>query len=292
MAKTTPQSTGKASATAGSGNGLDDVSVVVPFHNRAAMTIACLKSIAALGLGEIVLVSNRSDEAQYCEVEAAAAAVTVARVVRFDEPFNYQRINNWALSQTTGVVVWLLNNDVVVPTAASSLVRHMAERARQDDVGAVGCVLVYSDGTTIQHAGVHLVPGGTATHLYAGRQLADVVRAARTDSIRQDRPMTAVTGASMMMEKRKYDAVGGLNEAFVIGGGDVDICLRLAAKGWHTVLVGTDYGVMVHHEAQSRAHLEIPYSDFVESYKSYIKAFDLDHGDLFVPASPPEGAHA
>jgi len=261
------------------------VSVIIPFHDEPAMTVACLRSIAGLGLAEILLVDNRSSRDAAGQVEAAAEPMPNARVVSFDEPFNFQRLNNWAAAQTKGDVLWLLNNDVVVPGASAGLVDRMVARAREADIGAVGCVLVYGDEATVQHAGVYLVPGGTATHLYAGRSLSSV----RSDGggtppypISDDREMTAVTAASLMVARAKWDAIGGLNEAFTIGGGDVDLCLRLAARGWASILVGARHGVMIHHEARSRTGMPIPYSDYAESYESYITAFDIDKGDPFI----------
>jgi GT2 family glycosyltransferase len=160
----------------------------------------------------------------------------------------------------------------------------MCKLATNPTAGAVGCVLLYGDERAIQHAGVYLMPGAFADHLYAGERLhhvlADPVRYPyRIDT---DLELIAVTAASMMVLREHFDAVGGFNEAFTIGGGDVDLCLRLRGLGLHNYLAGANQGMMIHHESKSRSGLEIPYVDFSESYRSYIAHFDPEHGDPFI----------
>ena len=60
------------------------------------------------------------------------------------------------------------------------------------------------------------------------------------------------------------------------------MCLRLADKGYKTLLIGSDSGYMLHKESKSRSMIAVPYVDFVESYKIYIKHFDLQNGDPYL----------
>ena len=57
------------------------------------------------------------------------------------------------------------------------------------------------------------------------------------------------------------------DERFIIGGGDVDLCIRLNKMGYQTWYVSGGY--ILHKESQSREQISIPYSDF---YWSYFKA--------------------
>jgi GT2 family glycosyltransferase len=263
---------------------LDTVCAVVPFKNEAATTLACVNSLAGLGLGEVLLVDNRSSRDQATAVAAGVVGMGNVRLLRYDRPFNYQRLNNWAVAQTSRPIIWLLNNDVEVPAGQGGVARAMAERAVRPDVGAVGCVLLYGDRRTIQHAGVYLVPGGTAAHLYARLPLARVTADRRRHpyDITADLEVSAVTAASLMVTRERFDAVGGFNEAFTITGGDVDLCLRLRDAGGRCLLAGARHGVLVHHESKSRRHLPLPYEDFAESYRVYARHFDLTRGDPFI----------
>ena len=50
------------------------------------------------------------------------------------------------------------------------------------------------------------------------------------------RTVSAVTAACLVLERRKFDAVGGFDEAaFPVAYNDVDLCLRLARKGYRTL---------------------------------------------------------
>lgn len=267
-----------------------DLSVVIPFKDKSVLTNACLESLAKYGNGvkEILLVSNNSSEDERKKVQACASKYPNAWVEEYNHPFNFQAINNWGVSRTSGSVVLLLNNDIELTPDSVNLLENMYRKALEPDVGAVGCVLLYEDRKTVQHAGVYLIPGGTADHVYIGKKFSYAKKGNPLD-ISDGLELSAVTAAAVMVERKKYDEVEGMNEDFIICGGDVDMCLRLQDKGYKTWLVGTNHGYMVHKESKSRSMMAIPYVDFVESYKSYVKHFDLATGDPFL--SPEVVAH-
>src|SRR3546814_10372207 len=75
------------------------------------------------------------------------------RVLRYDAPFNYSAINNWAVAQCESAVVGLVNNDIEVITG--DWLEEMVSQALRPGIGAVGAMLYYPNDT-IQHAGVAL----------------------------------------------------------------------------------------------------------------------------------------
>ena len=124
-----------------------------------------------------------------------------------------------------------LNNDTEV--VERSWVETLLEEARRPEVGAVAPLLLYPDGA-VQHAGAALGLHGYAGHPFAGCVLpADPVRAAAQGT----RNWLAVTAACMMVERSKFEAVGGFDESFVVAGNDVDLCLRLTAAGHRSLCV-------------------------------------------------------
>jgi GT2 family glycosyltransferase len=265
--------------------GFLDLSVIIPFKDHSDLTIACINSLESFAgkIKEVLLVSNNSSPKELHEVTQIAQSFNNTKVVEYNHPFNFQKINNWAAKQSSGKVLLFLNNDVELLPVSKKLIEEMYRTALLPDVGAVGCVLLYEDLKTIQHAGVYLVPGGTADHLYIGKKLLSVFR--KIDSkeyyydIRKSIVVSAVTAAAVMVTKQNFNSVSGFNEAFIVCGGDVDLCLRLTKAGKKTVLVGSDYGYMIHKESRSRSSMNIPYIDFVESYRSYITYFNTAKGD-------------
>lgn len=264
-----------------------DISVIIPFKDKAKMTLECIKSLVTYGpqAKEILLVSNNSSDNELDVIKEGIKGYENARVVVYNHPFNYQKINNWAVRQTSGDSILFLNNDTELRENSRGLIERMYEKAHEKNVGIVGCLLLFGDELTIQHAGVFLMPEGQADHLYITKRYSAALARKNIDEfpydITIDRPLTCVTGAVNIVERKKFDAVNGFNENFIIGGGDVDLCLRLNQKGLQTWYVAGGY--ILHKESQSRKFIPIPYSDFYWSYLSYVKGFDTKVGDPFLP---------
>ena len=258
-----------------------DISVIIPFKDHPKMTIACLESLKKCSLKEILLVDNGSKSETIAKIKDYLKEYqNNVKLLHYPFKFNYQKINNWAAKQSTGKVLWLLNNDVEVENP--ELVEEMFKESLEKETGATGCVLLYEDKKTIQHAGVYLIPGKTADHLYIRKKISQLENQKLPYDFKKNLSLAAVTAASLMVEKTKFEKIGGLNENFIITGGDVDLCLRLAEKGWGAKLIGFEKGFMLHKESISRSHLGIPYVDFVESYKIYSKHFNTENGDGFI----------
>lgn len=264
-----------------------DISVIIPFKDKPKMTLEAVNSLIKFGpqTKEILLVSNNSSAASLDIIKSEIKDLDGVRVVEYNQPFNYQKINNWAVRQTKGGYILFLNNDTELVPASKGLLEHMCELADRKDTGMVGCVLLYGDERTIQHAGVYLRPGSLGDHIYVGKSYKKAVSEGGSVEfpydISKDRAVTAVTGAVQLVQRSKFDSIDGMNENFIVGGGDVDLCLRLNAAGYQSWLASGGY--ILHKESQSRSHLPIPYVDFYHSYLSYIKAFDLKLGDPFSP---------
>lgn len=265
-----------------------DISVIIPFKDKADMTIDCVASLLKYGpaVKEVLLVSNNSSADELKKIfDYAETHPSVVRVVEYNHPFNYQKMNNWAVKQTTGETIMFLNNDTELVKNSKGIVEKMYKKSQLPDVGIVGCLLLYGDEKTIQHAGVFLMPEGQADHMYITEHYKKVLANLGSEKypydITKDIPMSAVTGAVNLITRKKFMDIGMYDENFIIGGGDVDLCLRLNAKGYQSWFVAGGY--ILHKESQSRKKISIPYSDFYWSYLSYIKGYDPEVGDPFLP---------
>lgn len=262
-----------------------DLTVIIPFKNRVEMTLDSLRSLLSYctPVREVLLVSNNSDQVELDKIKDFAKDHANVNVLEYNHPFNYQKINNWAVSHAKGKFILFLNNDTELRKNSIGLVERMVKRADNDSVGIVGCLLLFGDEKTIQHAGVYLMPGGLAEHLYVAKNYRTLAskNTALPYSILDSRPMTAVTGAVQVVSRKKFLDVGGFDEKFTICGGDVDLCIRLNNAGFQTWYEAGGY--IIHKESQSRKFTPIPHEDFNLSYLSYMKAYDLQHGDPFSP---------
>jgi GT2 family glycosyltransferase len=138
-----------------------------------------------------------------------------------------------------------MNNDIEV--LAPDWLTVMATQALRPEVGAVGAQLLYPDGR-IQHAGVVIGVGNAAGHAHRFLQ-PEAEGYFRRHALPQF--VSAVTGACLVVHREKFLAVGGLDEAnFAVAFNDVDLCLKLNARGWQSFY--EPRAVLVHHESVSR----------------------------------------
>jgi GT2 family glycosyltransferase len=119
--------------------------------------------------------------------------------------------------------------------------------AGRPDIGAVGAQLFYPDGL-IQHAGVVLGIDGGAGHFQRGLGTAT---AGYFGSLDAPHEVSAVTAACLAVEANKFAEVGGFDEVNLpIEVNDIDLCLRLAERGWKTAI--DPRAQLIHHESASR----------------------------------------
>lgn len=224
------------------------ISVIVPTRDHPDLLETCLDGLARThfpGAREIIVVDNDSREPRTKALLAQLAASGAARVLPQPGPFNFAALANAGVAAAQGELVCLLNNDIEI--VAPDWLDRMAAFATQSGIGAVGARLLYPDGA-IQHAGVALGIGEAAGHVDKNA----VPRPGRFAPWHDEsRTVSAVTAACLLVERAKFIEVGGMDaERFTIDFNDVDLCLRLAARGWHTVYCAA--ATLIHHESRSR----------------------------------------
>lgn len=262
-----------------------DLTVIIPFRDHGAMTATALRSLVRLpGASHVIAVDNGSRLEETSSVHDALELLRRSghqtRLVRNDSPFNFQRINNDAARLCSTRFTLFMNNDARLVRESTRLITMMLALAAEPDLGAIGATLLLGDGRSFQHTGVRLDSGGFASHYLFGR-------ASDEWSTLPNAVVSAVTGAFVMVEARKFWEVEGFDERFIVCGGDVDLCLRLSRHGYRTVVCRD--GWAIHDESATRDPSNIPSSDFVESYYSYSTGFDPNTGDQYCNDELPYG---
>lgn len=139
----------------------------------------------------------------------------------------------------------MLNNDIEViePHWLSALVRE----AMQPGIGAVGARFCSPD-RSVQHAGVAIGLGNAAGH--AHRALPEGEPGYYAQALIA-RGASAVTGACLLVARRHFEAVGGLDaDGLAVAYNDVDLCLKLRELGLRNIY--TPLATLIHHESKSR----------------------------------------
>ncbi len=224
------------------------VSILIPTRDFAETLEVCLESIyekTTYKNYEIIVINNNSEESETFDLfEKYKRAHGNFDVLDANINFNYSRLNNMAAKKAKGSVLVLLNNDteIITPGWLEILVGY----AVQPHVGAVGPKLLYPDDT-VQHAGVIMGLGGVASHAYIGeRRDASGVYS----RLRVPYNYAAVTGACLVVEKKKYEQVGGLEEDLRVAYNDIDFCMKLLEAGYYNVEV--PMVELYHFESKSR----------------------------------------
>ena len=224
------------------------VSIIVPTKDRSDLLSRCVSGILA-GTDhrnlEVLIVDNRSEEdATHSYFEQIGAEPRV-RILRYEKPFNFSLINNWAVQQSQGEILLFLNNDIEVIDAG--WLRHMVANAHRCEVGAVGAKLLYPNGR-IQHGGIILGMGGVAGHFHLRCRRDDPGYFSRAQ-LQQN--LSAVTGACLAMRRAIFDEVGGFDgKNLPVAFNDVDLCLRIRERGY--LIVWTPLAELYHHKSASR----------------------------------------
>lgn len=151
------------------------------------------------------------------------------RLVILKQNYGYSVANNVGASISLGRLLLLLNSDVI-PRHNGWIRKLESFYDSMPGIGALGPKLLFED-ETIQHAGMYFEQHQDSTlwineHYFKGYH-------SKFAAANKTRDVPAVTGACLMVSKRLFQEVGGLDCNYVQGDfEDSDFCLRLYERGY------------------------------------------------------------
>jgi len=225
------------------------VSIIIPNKDSIRVLKRCIDSILKYNTYpevELIIVDNGSNTPELASYYSSLRK-HFSRFNVIDAPgkFNYSSLNNRGAAFAHGEFLLLLNNDIEFVAEAS--IEGLLQFAQRENVGAVGCKLLYPNGT-IQHAGIVTGIYGGACHPLRHHPAATREYFGNAQLLHS---ASAITGACLMVSKAKYLEVGGLDETlFAVSFNDVDFGLKLRHAGFYNLYVPTVS--MIHHESVSR----------------------------------------
>lgn len=254
------------------------VSIIIPNKDHVADLEKCIRSITektAYPNWEIIVVENNSEDQDTFACYERLQKDSRIRIVTWEKGWNYSAINNFGVSFAGGEYYLLLNNDTEV--ISPEWIEEMLMFAQRGDVGAVGTKLYYPDHT-IQHGGVGVGIGGVAAHLH---QYFDYRHPGYMGRLVYAQNLSAVTAACIMIPRRVWEQVGGLDEDFAVAFNDIDLCMRIRQAGY--LIVWTPFAELYHYESKSRGQDDTPekkkrfaseVTRFLERWKRELEAGD------------------
>ena len=157
------------------------------------------------------------------------------RIWRYSPPSPFAVSYNFLARHAKGEKILLLNSDAVLKKkCVESMLTEL-----HDNVGAVGCQLVYPARSPwaglVQHAGIFvrgIPPDPGSAIITRGFQQSNVL------SLQVVEDVPAVTAACLLVQASAFNDVGGFDEKFINGYEDIALCLSLWAAGWRVRYCG------------------------------------------------------
>ncbi|KAB7790333.1 DUF4422 domain-containing protein [Bifidobacterium leontopitheci] len=225
------------------------VSIIIPNKDALPVLHQCLSAIrkyTTYDNYEIVIVENNSEKpetfAYYDAVQKLDPRIHVATLTGMDS-FNFSRIINFGAAHSQGEYLLMLNNDTKVITP--NWIEELLGPCTREDVGCTGAKLLFPDGT-IQHVGIGFGPSGPG-HMY---HAYPANLGGNFEATLLARDMGAVTAACLMVSRKVFEAVGGMDEELAVNYNDVDFCLSVLKSGKRVVMCPT--AQLYHFESMSR----------------------------------------
>jgi O-antigen biosynthesis protein len=232
---------------------ISTVSLIIPTRDRVELLERCIASIRKHTRWpnlEIIVVDNDSAEPATHKYFRAIARQGV-RVLAHPGPFNFAAMNNDAVRAARGSIVGLINNDI--EATHDGWLGEIVGQLLRPGVSIVGAKLLWPNGM-VQHGGVVLGMGNGASHF--GNRLADGDWGdhGHNQLLQQ---VSAVTAACLFIRRKDYLDIGGMDaRAFPVNFNDVDLCLKIRARGG--AVVWTPHACLLHAESASRGKDEAP----------------------------------
>lgn len=221
--------------------------VIIPYKDQKELTLKAIQSIRSQEnvTCKICALDNGSHDTSIKEAIISLGG----EVLSIDEPFNYSRLNNLAVSLSSFSnqcdTLLFLNNDVELEKNA---LEEMLRWAHEEGIGLVGCALYYPNGR-LQHGGVTL-----NSHSREEMRWEHIEKLFRKEDMKKSARLslcTAVTAACAMVKKETFLKVGGFDEIwYPIGYSDTHLSMKISALGLKNFY--TPYASGIHHESISR----------------------------------------
>src|SRR3989344_4947306 len=216
------------------------LSIIIVNYKMWQLTRALVESLLQDDLPkstEIIVVDNNSGDDSVYLLRSDFPEITVIDNL---ENMGLASGVNTALTQAKGTYSLVLNPDMIaIPGSVSSLVSFMD---KNPDVGMAGGKLISPNGKlqyscyrfytplTIVYRRTFLGKTKTGKQAIANFLMKDSDHASEQD-------VDWLMGACLMVRKKAYEEVGGMDERFFLYFEDVDWCRRFWEKGWRVSYV-------------------------------------------------------
>lgn len=201
------------------------VSIIIPVYNQFVYTYRCLESIQKYG-GDIAYEVIVGDDCSSDRTKELEKTVRGIRVIHNEENCQFLLNCNRISKEARGKYLVFLNNDTQVQKGWLEALVNLMET--DNTVGLAGSKFVYPTGL-VQEAGGIVWKDASVLQFGNGRQPGE-------EELNRKRETDYISGASVIIRKELWDAIGGFDEQFAPAYyEDVDLAFQVRERGYRVV---------------------------------------------------------
>jgi len=210
----------------------------VPFY--LLQCIASVEKALAKIDSEIIVVDNNSEDESCSLVKKH-----FPEVILVENKVNggFSKGNNQGVALAKGKYICLLNPDTLVSETVFKNSLTFAEK--HQDIGALGVKLIDGKGDFLPESKRNLPTPQVAFYKLLGKS-ATYYSSLNSDKIGK---VDVLVGAFMLMKKKRYLEIGGLDEDYFMYGEDIDLSYKFLKAGYQNYYLGSEK--VLHYKGES-----------------------------------------
>ena len=226
------------------------LSIIIVNYNVHYFLEQCLLSVQAAlrGIkGEIIVVDNVSSDGSCTMVKNNFSDVIL---IENKENVGFSKANNQGVALAKGEYVLILNPDTVVAEDTFSKIIYQADL--QTNLGMLGVQLVDGTGQFLPESKRGIPTPKVSFNKMFGISNPDKGKYYATHLTKdQSGAIDILVGAFMLMQRAKYNEVGGFDEAYFMYGEDIDLSYKFLKKGYTNYYYAKSQ--IIHYKGESTA---------------------------------------
>ncbi|MGM0636632.1 MAG: glycosyltransferase family 2 protein [Bacteroidota bacterium] len=210
-----------------------ELSVIILNYKVPKHLYLCLDSVISATKeinSEIIVIDNHSEDEGLAMVAKHFPSV---KTIANSENHGFSKGNNIGIKQAKGEYICILNPDTIV--AENTFVEALNFAREKEDLGALGVQLINGRGEFLPESKRNIPSPkvalqkliGWSKNYYASHILPD-----------EQQEVQILVGAFMLMQKKRYLEVGGLDETYFMYGEDIDLSYQFLRKNYQNYYLG------------------------------------------------------
>lgn len=247
------------------------LSIIIVNYNVTRLLKSCLLSIQKYAEGEnyeVIVIDNASTDASWSDLIPEFPKV---HFISSEHNEGFAVANNKAIKTATGEYVLLLNPDTELEGYYIKDILDFADS--KPDFGCLGIKMHDAEGNFLPES-KRSVPDmfNSFEKLFTNFKRSNSKSYYRSDIDENAvAEVDVVTGAFLLIRRKIYEKLGGLDETYFMYGEDIDLCYTLLRSGYKNCYYGK--ASLLHHKGESTIKDEVYLDRFYGAMQIFIDKY-------------------